>query len=163
MAFSLIGCAILPPMQYCLLLHLTTKKKLIVFDFFRFTLWNWFLELPYKLRSLKILDSSTRACSHLWDLTQNMSLMFPFGVRQASCLSSYSPQQSFTPAIQHYELFISIIVLILISFLLWLFAEPYILGELGHNTTSLGWRKNYPWYMVHFIFFLGIKLFCLSR
>ena len=47
----------------------------------------------------------TRACSHLWDLTQNMSLMFPFGVRQASCLSSYSPQQSFTSPIQHYEWF----------------------------------------------------------
>ena len=30
---------------------------------------------------------------------------------------------------------------------------PYILGELRDNTTSVGWKKNYPWYMVHFNFF----------
>jgi hypothetical protein len=28
--------------------------------------------------------------------------------------------------------------------------EPYILGELRQNMASFGWRKNYPWYMVHF-------------
>ena len=42
--------------------------------------------------------------------------------------------------------------------------EPYILGELRHNTTSLGWRMNYPWYMVHFIYFRNKTFFvCQER
>ena len=32
-------------------------------------------------------------------------------------------------------------------------SEPFILGKLQDNTASVGWRNNYPWYMVHFIFF----------
>ena len=34
-----------------------------------------------------------------------------------------------------------------------IYAEPYMLGELKYITASGGWNKNYPWYMVHFIFF----------
>ena len=35
-----------------------------------------------------------------------------------------------------------------LAFLLLLLSEPYILGELGDNTASVGLRKNYPWYKI---------------
>ena len=39
------------------------------------------------------------------------------------------------------------------------FFSPSVLKD---NTAPIGWRKNYPWYMVHFKLFLGIKLFCFQ-
>jgi hypothetical protein len=44
-----------------------------------------------------------------------------------------------------------------------MYTVPFILGELPDNTASVGFKKNYPGDLVHFIFLLGIKLFCLSR
>ena len=42
-------------------------------------------------------------------------------------------------------------------------AVPYILGELRDNMASVGWRKNYPWYMVHFIYFFRNKTFLFVK
>ena len=46
---------------------------------------------------------------------------------------------------------------------LWGYPVPFIVGKLRDNTASVGRRKNYPYHMVHFISFLGIKLYGLSR